>query len=203
MEKQYTKSQLIDYAKTLGLCKTGTKHDICKRISNKISSKKQINVLIICQRKDSVNLKNELGKRSAKLSKQMAYEIGGMIYKCEQEDMNIEYLVDNTPSNHKVKLGVSDNSETDNFLMKNKNKYDLIMFYTCPLPLMMSMDYGTTLLYDHLKQITKENTKYIICNDDGIVSMEVAYKLLRNRQNKRFANGFKRIYAVIPIYKLM
>lgn len=195
MKRRYTKDQLVDTAKRLRICNKGTKSDLCHKIMNKMQ--KQINVLILCQRKPSINL-NALGKRDAEISTKIVQELVALFF--NTKDVNIEYLVNKQPATHQVELG-SSNHKTIEFTNNNKNKYDLILFYTCPIPLMMSKQHGNPLLYDHLKMITKPTTKYVIGHANGLLTMAEAYKLLQNMKNERF-NRFRRIYHSIPVYQL-
>lgn len=196
---QYTKKELQNIATSLGLSKWGTKLQIYSRIQDKSENNnenqtKEFYVLIMCQRKYTAN------SDDAKIA---TYLVEDFVYnklRLYNINLKIEYLVDKQPCNHCIQLGTN-SQEVIKYVSNNKNKYDLVLFYTCPLPFMMEANGTNKLLYEQLKTITKHNGLYLFGYHKGITNFNSVYRIWRNRKNQRFnfeiVNGFS-----LPVYKL-
>jgi hypothetical protein len=189
--KEYKKKELQNIAVSLGLSKWGTKLELYKRIQN---TNDEFNVLIMCQRKPTNNTNN--ANIATKLAENFVLNELGL----HDVNIKIEFLVDEQPCNHCIQLGTN-TQEVWNYVTNNKRKYDIVLFYTCPLPFMMEVDGTNQFLYDQLKIITKPDTLYLFGYRKGVKNFDYFYQVWKNKKNQRF--NFKRITTYTsPVYIL-
>lgn len=113
--------------------------------------------------------------------------------------LNIEHLVDNEPCNHCIHLGKK-SKDVKRFIANSYKKYDIVLFYTCPLPFMLTKMVGNDPVefLKQLKHITKSDTLFMFGNHTGLMEYEMT--IHRNLQNKVNMKLFKRVDLVMPIY---
>jgi hypothetical protein len=158
-----------------------------------------LRVLILCQRKPSGRGNTEWNHLA-----HGAYNIVKEYIKLMKNNrqFTVEYLVDNTPANHQLRLGENSSKSID-FVKNHQNRYDIVYFFTCPLLFMMTTYEAaseTPLFFEHLKAITKNSTIFLNGNDERLISFQEHLAPFKQYKNRRF--NFKLANKLIPSYTL-
>ena len=158
----------------------------------------ELNILILCQRKSS-DTRNKNWNQDAKISKSIVKRFVSLHFGDMKPKLNIEHLVDNIPCNHCLKLG-NKSIAVKEFLTNSYQKYDIVLFYTCPLPFMLTniVRNDPIEFLKQLKHITKSDTIFMFGNHTGLMEYEMT--IHKNLQKKVNMKLFKRADLVMPIY---